>query len=240
MPAASFLLPLLARLLHLMTHPCAGPAPRPAAHASARLGLFPIRAAPDPARATPAAARATPAPPFALRRLAFVAVLASVDAAPPRVRGELVEPHPPAPPYRPSPACLVSRPRYAGASAYPLVVPRLAPNHTEKRPAATSVVPAKATSSREGGHRTPTTLAPQTTPKSAPPRPPRHSGVFSRNPVFVPRRTSGGPKNAPRQPKSFLEKTLTAREGAHSAPRTAPGLATETGRSAHCHIASPR
>ena len=62
------------------------------------------RAAPDPARATPAAAQ----PPFASR-------------CPPRVRGELVEPHPPD---SPPASCLAPD---AGASAYPLVVPRSRP-----------------------------------------------------------------------------------------------------------------
>ena len=39
------------------------------------------------------------------------------------------------------------------------------------------------------------------------------------------------PKCTPPRLKSFLEKTLIARESAHSEPRTAPGLAPESGRS---------
>ena len=80
--------------------------------------------------------------------------------------------------------------------------------------------------------------SPETTPKSAPPQHPSYPRTRASTPTTVTPQTT--PKYAPRQPKSFLEKTLTAREGAHSAPRTAPGLATETGRSAHCQIASPR
>ena len=65
----------------------------------------------------------------------------------------------------------------------------------------------------------PLRFAPRSRPKSAPPRPIRHSGVFSRNPVLVPRPTTP-PKNAPPQPKSFLEKTLTRATPPHSAPQT--------------------
>ncbi len=54
-------------------------------------------------------------------------------------------------------------------------------------------------------------LRPRSRPKSAPPQPIRHSGVLSRNPVFAPRPQSQ-PKCTPRRPKSFLEKTLIARE----------------------------
>ncbi len=69
--------------------------------------------------------------------------------------------------------------------------------------------------------------APRSRPKSAPPRPIRHSGVRGEpalslskgNPVFVPRPTTP-PKNTPPHPKSFLEKTLTRATPPHSAPQT--------------------
>ena len=64
----------------------------------------------------------------------------------------------------------------------------------------------------------PSSTAFKPTPKSTPPRPTRHSGVFSRNPVFVPRPASSPRKCTPRRPKSFLEKTLIARETPISAP----------------------
>ena len=47
-------------------------------------------------------------------------------------------------------------------------------------------------------------------------------------------------KHPDRNAKSFLEKTLTARESAHSAPRTAPRLAPRPGGPPHCHTAMPR
>ena len=58
--------------------------------------------------------------------------------------------------------------------------------------------------------------APQSPPNNIPPHPTRHSGVFSRNPVLAPRLQTP-PKNTPRRLKSFLEKTLTARETPNSA-----------------------
>ena len=53
--------------------------------------------------------------------------------------------------------------------------------------------------------------APQSPPNNIPPHPTRHSGVFSRNPVLAPRLQTP-PKCTPRRLKSFLEKTLIARE----------------------------
>ena len=61
-----------------------------------------------------------------------------------------------------------------------------------------------------------------TRPKNAPPRPIRHSGVFSRNPVLVPQPASDLPQNAPPRLKSFLEKTLTRTNPPHLASQTVP------------------
>ena len=224
MPAASFLLPLLARLLHLIPSllgllPVLLRTPPPAS------GFFPFAPPLTPLvpRLPPLVPRLPPfaprLPPLALRRLAFVVSLSNHT----RLRRRTG--------HRPPASCL------APATPGPARIHSSCPDSPQTTPKS---APPQHPSYPRTRVSTPTTVTPQTTPKYAPPRPPRHSGVFSRNPVFVPRRTSGGPKNAPRQPKSFLEKTLTARESARSAPRTAPGLALETGRSAHCHIASPR
>ena len=71
-----------------------------------------------------------------------------------------------------------------------------------------------------------------TPPRHLPrPRPPCPQLAPRRATTPIPLTHQNPRKCTPRRLKSFLEKTLTARESAHSEPRTAPTLAPESGRS---------
>ena len=58
-------------------------------------------------------------------------------------------------------------------------------------------------------------------PETTPPRPLRHPGVRSRDPVLVLRATGNSPGTTPRSLKSFLEKTLTRTRPPNSPPPSA-------------------
>ncbi len=111
--------------------------------------------------------------------------------------------------------------------------PQPAPNVTRRTPSAARARPVvkappptpKSTPPRHPSYprrrvSTPTTLAPQSQPKNAPPQPsviPADAGIQSSGPT-VPQTTR---KSAPPRPKSFLEKTLIRARPPHFAPQAA-------------------
>ena len=131
----------------------------------------------------------------------------------------------PVPPFVPSPT-----------SPFPLDLPRGSRKHPSNRPCPARrprpfavnahLAPANPTTaapvSRPGaGIPPPAPDTSQTQPKCARPCPTRHSGILTRNPVFVPQPASDPPQSTPRRPKSFLEKTLIHAQDPEPAPPAA-------------------
>ena len=100
-----------------------------------------------------------------------------------------------------------ARHRWSVAADAPLV-----PAHPAKARPAAQPVPCSRPSALD---------VPQSRETCAPPRPTRHSGVFTRNPVCVPRPAANPPKCTPRRPKSFLEKTLIHAQDPERVPSAA-------------------
>ena len=132
----------------------------------------------------------------------------------------------------------------------PVQAPALSPPTKHPAAASPNIAPPPHLPHRPATHRTtlrigpinpahPHPSAPRSRPKSAPPQPIRHSGVLSRNPVFAPR-TPTPPRNTPRRLKSFLEKTLIAREAPVFASPPTPTRGPSTQRNHPSPVSYPR